>query len=98
MSYDPALDPYASHAGFGVRAKTATAITASPSDLSPYPKAIVALVPAGTASPSITVKMHPTAETTTVIPLLEGVTVIDWVAVQAVTVIAAGVTVLRLDD
>jgi hypothetical protein len=100
MPYERLRDPYANHARSPLTpGRKASVVTASATDFTLYPKALRVFVPAGTAAPSITVQPSDNADGGTVqVPLGEGVTILDWCQVRAVTAIVAGVTVIRIDD
>lgn len=100
MPYDASRDPFVttqnSPLAFG---RTAAVVTPSGTDFTVYPKALVVVVPTGTASPTVTILPAKAADgATEVISLPEGITVIDWVLVRGVTAAAAGVVVRRIDD
>jgi hypothetical protein len=100
MPYVPASDPFATYARSQLTpGSRASVVTASAAEFATYPKALRIYVPAGTASPSITVLPAENVDGVTVlVPLSEGETVLDWCQVRAVTAIAAGVSVIRIDD
>ena len=100
MPYDPAKDPFATFVPSPIApGGQMSVVTAAAEDFTRYPKALTCWVPTGTASASITVLPSKNVDgATMVISLSEGRTVIDWVPVRAVTVIAAGVVVHRIDD
>lgn len=98
MPYEPARDTFANSSGVSVRGKSwSPPLTASATDFALYPKALTVFVPIGTAGPHLSIRCA-VDDTPLAITLPEGLTILDWCVVRAVTAITAGVVVQRVDD
>jgi hypothetical protein len=99
MPYDPARDAYSTSSGPSMRAKSwSDPISPSASEFARYPKALTVLVPTGTAGPHLSIVADAGDDVPQPISLPEGLTILDFVVIRAVTAITAGVVVRRLDD
>jgi hypothetical protein len=98
MPYEGSKDPYATNSGPTMRGKFWSApLAANATDFSVYPKALTVFVPSGTAGPHVSLRCD-VVDAPLAVSLPEGLTVIDWCIVRAVTAITAGVVVRRVDD
>lgn len=99
MPYDSARDPYRLTLSPNKRGAAWSApLTASTDDFTIYPKALTVFVPAGTAGPHLSVRARNDSDAAEAITLPEGLTLIDFVVIRAVTAITANVIVRRVDD